>query len=84
LASVGRHKVRGTMLWFNAAKRLGMLRTEDGERMEVSATAFISGEEPAGRCSGKVVEFDSLDGEVAEVVFVPDPNPRRARRRHYR
>ena len=47
--------VRGTMLWFNAAKDLGALRTDDGKRMDVLGTAFLRGEKPAGRCAGELV-----------------------------
>lgn len=69
------------MLWFNAAKDVGALRTEDGERMEVSGKGFLPGEKPAGRCAGKPVEFEELDGTVADLAFVEDMNPRRARSR---
>jgi hypothetical protein len=70
------------MLWFNEAKDLGALRTEDGERIEVPGTAFQPGEKPVGRCAGKVIEFDAIvDGGVSGIAFVPDSNPQRARRR---
>jgi hypothetical protein len=70
------------MLWFNGAKDLGALRTDDGERLEVPGTAFLPGEKPVGRCAGKIVEFESLAGTVSCLAFVPEPNRRRARRRH--
>ena len=72
------------MLWFNAAKDLGALRTDDGERIDVPGTAFLPGEKPVGRCAGKMVEFESLEGAVSRVAFVPEPNPRRARLRRRR
>ena len=77
-------RVRGKMLWFNAVKDLGALRTEDGERIEVPGTAFLHGEKPVGRCAGKTVEFETLDQGVASLAFVEDSSPRRARRRRHR
>jgi hypothetical protein len=75
-------RMRGTMLWFNESKRLGVLRTADGDRVEVAGSAFVPGEEPVGRCGGKLVEFEAHEGAVAGISFVPDSSPRRARRRH--
>jgi hypothetical protein len=75
--------MRGTMLWFNAAKDLGALQTDAGERMDVPGTAF-SGEKPLGRCAGKPVEFVCLDGAVSDLAFVPEGSSRRARLRHRR
>jgi hypothetical protein len=54
--------MRGTMLWFNEAKDLGALRTDDGVRIELSGTAFLPGEMPIGPCAGRVVGFESLEG----------------------
>jgi hypothetical protein len=75
-------KEAGTMLWFNAEKDLGVLEVAVGERLEVPGTAFLPGEKPVGRCSGKAVEFQTFEGAVTRVAFMPEPNPRRARRRH--
>ena len=72
------------MLWFNAAKDLGALRTDDGERMEVAGTAFSPGEKPVERCAGKAIEFEAIDGAVSGIAFVSEPSPRRARMRHRR
>jgi hypothetical protein len=72
------------MLWFNLTKDLGALQTDDGDRLDVPGTAFLPGERPAGRCAGKVVEFNLLSGGVTGLMFVPEPNPRRARLRHRR
>ncbi len=83
-ASAGAIRVRGTMLWFNAAKDLGALRTDDGERMDVLGTAFLPGEKPAGRCAGELVEFETLHGPVGRLAFVPEPNASRARLRSHR
>lgn len=69
------------MLWFNAAKNIGALRTEDGERMEIFGDGFLPGEKPVGRCAGRAVEFEATDGTVADIAFVEDLNPRRARSR---
>jgi hypothetical protein len=76
--------MRGTMLWFNEAKDLGALRTDAGVRTEVPGTAFLTGEKPVGRCAGKVVEFESLEGVLSAVAFVRELSPRRARLRRSR
>jgi hypothetical protein len=72
------------MLWFNETKDLGALRTDDGDRIDVPGSAFLPGEKPLGRCAGKAVEFEWLDGGVGALAFVPDSNPRRARPRRSR
>jgi hypothetical protein len=72
---------RGTMLWFNAEKDLGALRTETGERIEVSGAAFAPGEQPTGRCAGAPIEFESVDRHISEIAFVQELDRRRARRR---
>ncbi|HYZ79590.1 MAG TPA: hypothetical protein VE596_19685 [Gaiellaceae bacterium] len=72
------------MLWFNALKDLGALQTDEGERLDVSGTAFLPGEKPLGRCAGKPVEFEALEGAVSGLAFVPETSQRRARRRHRR
>ena len=77
-------RMRGTMLWFNAGKDLGALRTDDGERIDIPGAAFSSGEKPIGRCAGKAVEFERIDGTVSDVAFVPEASSRRARMRHRR
>ncbi len=71
------------MVWFNAAKDVGVLRMALGERVDVPGSAFLPGEKPVGRCSGRAVEFERSEGAVARVAFVPEPNPRRARRRRH-
>jgi hypothetical protein len=76
--------MRGTMLWFNAAKDLGALRTDEGERIDVPGMAFLAGQKPVGRCGGRAIEFDALDGTVSGVAFLPELSPARARRRHRR
>ncbi len=72
------------MLWFNTAKDLGALRTDEGERLEVTGAAFSPGEKPAGRCAGKAIEFAAADGEVSGIAFVEMADQRRARLRHRR
>jgi hypothetical protein len=84
LASAGPTRLRGTMLWFNAAKDAGSLRTKAGERFDVRGNAFAPGEKPVGRCAGREIEFASREGLVSGVVFLPELNPRRARLRHRR
>jgi hypothetical protein len=71
--------MRGTMLWFNAEKDLGALRTEDDVRMEVPGAAFAAGQRPVGRCAGKPIEFDLAGATVCRIVFVAVEPPRRAR-----
>jgi hypothetical protein len=76
--------MQGTMLWFNEIKDFGFIRTDDGERLYVPGTGFAGGTRPQGRCARALVSFEvtETDGRRAEeVVFVPDANPRRARRR---
>jgi hypothetical protein len=84
MASTALTRIRGTMLWFNEAKDLGALRTDDGERIEVPGTAFLPGEAPQGRCAGRAVEFERLEEGVGALEFVRDLNPRRARLRRSR
>jgi hypothetical protein len=76
--------MRGTMLWFNAAKDIGALRTDDGERLEIPGDAFAPGEKPVERCAGRPVGFECAAGAVSGVAFVPEVVPRRARLRHGR
>ena len=77
--------MRGTMLWFNEAKDLGFISTEDGLRIGVDGKDFVNGVRPEGRCAGLPVVFElaGSDGEKrAEAVRLEDPEaPRRARRR---
>jgi cold shock CspA family protein len=76
--------MRGTMLWFNETKDLGALRTDDGDRIDVSGAAFLAGEKPLGRCAGKTVEFERGEAGIRRLAFVPESNPRRARLRRSR
>ena len=75
---------RGTMLWFNEAKDFGALRTSEGDRVDVPGTAFLPGHKPLGRCAGRAVEFEHVDGRVSALAFVEDLIPRRARLRRSR
>jgi hypothetical protein len=72
------------MLWFNDAKDVGVLVTEVGDRVEIPGAAFSPGEKPLGRCAGKAVEFEWLEGDVSELAFVNELTPRRARLRRSR
>ena len=82
LAAAATVRMRGTMLWFNAAKDLGVLQTNDGERIQVPGAAFAPDEKPVGRCAGKAIQCELLDGALSGIAFVPQPDQRRARRRH--
>ena len=81
MASLVEARLSGTMLWFNAEKDLGALRTADGERIEVPGDAFAPGEKPEGRCAGMAIEFDAVDGAPSAIAFPPEVIPRRARLR---
>jgi cold shock CspA family protein len=80
--------MRGKMLWFNDAKDLGFIRTDDDERLLVRGAGFANGARPEGRCANKVVTFDitETDGErrAQRVVFEPEVVGRRARLRSSR
>lgn len=79
--------MRGTMIWFNADKGHGFIRTEEDERLIVHEDGFSAGEVPVGRCAGNDVCFDRLtiEGEprAVNVSSVPVVAARRARRRGY-
>jgi cold shock CspA family protein len=77
-------KFGGTMLWFNEEKDFGALRTADGDRVDVPGTAFLPGHKPLGRCAGRAVQFDQVEGRVSALAFVEDLTPRRARLRRSR
>jgi hypothetical protein len=79
--------MRGKMLWFNGDKNLGVIETDDGERLTVSGAGFTPGAVPTGRCGGTAVAFRVVDGDerqAVDVSLVVDAVPRRARRRHGR
>ena len=77
-------KFGGTMLWFNEAKDFGALRTTDGDRVDVPGAAFLPGQKPLGRCAGRAVQFDHVEGHVSALAFVDELTPRRARLRRSR
>ncbi len=78
--------MRGTMLWFNVDKDLGVITTEEGDKVDVHGAGFEGGERPESRCAGKVVEFQVVENNGSAhaegVSFVPYVVPRRARLRH--
>ena len=45
--------MRGKMLWFNEKKDLGIIRTDEGERLSVLGPAFTGGKRPQGRCGSE-------------------------------
>ena len=77
--------MRGKMLWFNDAKDLGFILTEEGERLSVLGPGFAAGERPQGRCAHTVVSFaiEEREGErqAENVTFVQEESARRARMR---
>jgi len=77
--------MRGSMLWFNEDKDYGYISAEDGERLYVHRSGFVEGAAPVGRCAGRAVDFDRVDGDegatAVGVSFVDDENGPRARPR---
>ena len=77
--------MRGEMLWFNKTKDLGLILTEEGERLSVLGSGFVPGAKPKGRCAHAAVTFEinELDGErrATRVAFEPEVAARRARLR---
>jgi cold shock CspA family protein len=77
--------MRGQMLWFNAKKDHGFIKTDEGERLAVAGDGFAPGErlEAEGRCAQKPVTFEvetsSGSRRARGVVFVRDIPARRAR-----
>jgi cold shock CspA family protein len=75
------------MLWFNAKKDHGFIRTDEGERLAVAGDGFAPGErsEAEGRCAEKDVTFEieTTGGsrQARSVAFVQDVPGRRARMR---
>ena len=78
--------MKGTMLWFNPAKRHGFIRTEDGERLLVEETGFAPGQLVSDRCRGTEVSFvrvatETGDAHATDVSVLPLFAARRARSR---
>ena len=78
----------GKMLFFNAEKDYGFIRTADGERIAVNRAGFVSGEAPVGRCAGLAVQLTPVEtpqGRIATGVSrVVEKEVGRARRRSSR
>ncbi|MGZ8716262.1 MAG: cold shock domain-containing protein [Gaiellaceae bacterium] len=78
--------MEGTMLWFNADKGFGFIRTEDDERLYVELSGFAPAGSPRGRCAGRTVTFERQAGDrescAVNVAFPPPAQPRRARLHH--
>jgi cold shock CspA family protein len=55
--------MRGQMLWFNEAKDLGFIMTDEGERLSVLGTGFANGKRPQGRCAHQVVTFEITEAD---------------------
>lgn len=71
--------MRGKMLWFNAAKGFGFIRTDEDERLYVHQSGFAPGQLPVGRCAEKLVTFERETADVeggfqaVEVSILDDP-----------
>ena len=80
--------MNGTILWFNDVKDLGVITTDEGERVGLLGTGFAEGERPTARCAGAPVTFRIVEHDAErhadEVRFVVEIAPRRARMRHAR
>ena len=76
-------RIDGELRWFNSDKDVGVIVTASGERLHVAGEAFRDGARPAGRCAGQAVTFVTAAGndEAADVTFVTETAPRRARSR---
>jgi cold shock CspA family protein len=78
----------GKMIWFNAEKGHGFIRTADDERLHVAEDGFRPGEVPTGRCTGMEVTFERVElgdhATAVDVYFSSKADPRRARARHQR
>ena len=75
--------MKGSLIWFNPAKRHGFIRTEDGERLFVDETGFAPGHLLGDRCAGTNLSFDRIEAEgearAVDVTVVATTVPRRAR-----
>ena len=80
--------MQGTMLWFNADKGYGFIRTEEDERLYVARGGFAEGNHPGPRCKGRQVAFereeDGGDPHAVNVSFVVAEERHRARLRSSR
>jgi hypothetical protein len=79
--------LRGHMIWFNAAKGFGFIRTEEDERLYIAESGFADGHVPVGRCAGIEMIFErepaDVEGGHQAVAAMPveDSPQRRARSR---
>ena len=77
--------MRGKMLCFNEKRDLGLIRTDEGERLSVLGPSFAGGKRPQGRCAQAIVDFvineTSGERQAKNVNFVEADEPRRARMR---
>ena len=62
--------MKGTMLWFNPAKRHGFTRTDEGERLRVNQEGFAAREPLGGRCRGTRVGLERAADELEQVQRV--------------
>jgi cold shock CspA family protein len=81
--------MEGTMLWFNQAKRHGIIKTDEGEQLRVDEEGFAVGQVLGERCRGIRVSFDrsderTEDARAVNVAIVPLNAARRARTRGHR
>jgi hypothetical protein len=77
--------MRGKMLWFNEVKDVGVIVSDEGERLAVSGCDFVDGARPQGRCAKAAVSFEvsaSAERKALRAALLPDEPRRRARLRH--
>jgi hypothetical protein len=60
------------MLWFNQAKRHGVVCTDAGERLRVDEDGLVAGQVFADRCSGTRVSFDRVSVAVPTGTHASD------------
>jgi hypothetical protein len=73
------------MLWFNEVKDVGVILSEDGERLPVSGCDFVDGARPRGRCAKAPVSFEvsgRRERRAKRAALVVDEPRGRARLRH--
>jgi hypothetical protein len=76
--------MRGTMLWFNDVKDVGVILSDEGERLPVSGCDFIDGARPQGRCAKAPVSFEvsgRLEQRAKRAALIVDEPRGRARLR---
>ncbi len=78
-------RMRGTILWFNEVKDVGVVVADDGEQLPVGGEDFKGGIRPEGRCATAPVAFEvetSPERRAVRVELIAREDHGRARLRH--